>query len=143
MAEPQLFDVLAHLFAWRDLLVANQELLPAGWYHRFVAPATFIPVVLAMLLALLSVACGPRAALSTPEEIILGPVMAPAGEAPVDCLPGTRAPPRDPPASLACGNSSQPETQPRWIQPFAVPRSKMRRRSPLASASWATAPVAQ
>jgi DNA-binding winged helix-turn-helix (wHTH) protein len=38
--EPQVFDVLAHLFACRDRLVTKQELLDVVWGHRYVAPTT-------------------------------------------------------------------------------------------------------
>jgi pimeloyl-ACP methyl ester carboxylesterase len=38
--EPQVFDVLAQLFARRDRVVAKEELLDAVWGHRYVAPTT-------------------------------------------------------------------------------------------------------
>jgi len=38
--EPQVFDVLAYLFASRDRLVTKEELLDRVWGHRFVAPTT-------------------------------------------------------------------------------------------------------
>jgi pimeloyl-ACP methyl ester carboxylesterase/DNA-binding winged helix-turn-helix (wHTH) protein len=38
--EPQVFDVLAHLFARRDRAVSKVELLEAVWGHRYVAPTT-------------------------------------------------------------------------------------------------------
>ena len=38
--EPQVFDVLAHLFANRDRLVTKDELLDRVWGHRYVAPTT-------------------------------------------------------------------------------------------------------
>jgi pimeloyl-ACP methyl ester carboxylesterase/DNA-binding winged helix-turn-helix (wHTH) protein len=38
--EPQVFDVLAHLFASRDRLVTKDELLDRVWGHRYVAPTT-------------------------------------------------------------------------------------------------------
>ena len=38
--EPQVFDVLAHLFACRDRLVTKEELLDKVWGHRYVAPTT-------------------------------------------------------------------------------------------------------
>lgn len=38
--EPQVFDVLAHLFACRDRVVPKEELLDAVWGHRYVAPTT-------------------------------------------------------------------------------------------------------
>jgi pimeloyl-ACP methyl ester carboxylesterase/DNA-binding winged helix-turn-helix (wHTH) protein len=38
--EPQVFDVLAHLFASRDRLVTKEELLEQVWGHRYVAPTT-------------------------------------------------------------------------------------------------------
>jgi len=38
--EPQVFDVLAHLFARRDRLVPKEELLDVVWGHRYVAPTT-------------------------------------------------------------------------------------------------------
>ena len=38
--EPQVFDVLAHLFASRDRLVTKEELLDQVWGHRYVAPTT-------------------------------------------------------------------------------------------------------
>ncbi|GLC27813.1 transcriptional regulator [Roseisolibacter agri] len=38
--EPQVFDVLAHLFARRDRVVPKEELLDAVWGHRYVAPTT-------------------------------------------------------------------------------------------------------
>jgi pimeloyl-ACP methyl ester carboxylesterase/DNA-binding winged helix-turn-helix (wHTH) protein len=38
--EPQVFDVLAYLFARRDRLVTRDELLDGVWGHRYVAPAT-------------------------------------------------------------------------------------------------------
>jgi pimeloyl-ACP methyl ester carboxylesterase/DNA-binding winged helix-turn-helix (wHTH) protein len=38
--EPQVFDVLAHLFACRDRVVTKEELLQAVWGHRYVAPTT-------------------------------------------------------------------------------------------------------
>lgn len=38
--EPQVFDVLAHLFASRDRLVTKEELLDKVWGHRYVAPTT-------------------------------------------------------------------------------------------------------
>jgi pimeloyl-ACP methyl ester carboxylesterase/DNA-binding winged helix-turn-helix (wHTH) protein len=38
--EPQVFDVLAHLFASRDRMVTKDELLDRVWGHRYVAPAT-------------------------------------------------------------------------------------------------------
>jgi len=38
--EPQVFDVLAHLFASRDRLVTKEELLDRVWGHRYVAPTT-------------------------------------------------------------------------------------------------------
>ena len=38
--EPQVFDVLAHLFASRDRLVSKDELLDRVWGHRYVAPTT-------------------------------------------------------------------------------------------------------
>ena len=38
--EPQVFDVLAHLFARRDRLVTKEELLDQVWGHRYVAPTT-------------------------------------------------------------------------------------------------------
>jgi len=38
--EPQVFDVLAYLFASRDRLVTKEELLDAVWGHRYVAPTT-------------------------------------------------------------------------------------------------------
>ena len=38
--EPQVFDVLAHLFASRDRVVPKEELLDGVWGHRYVAPTT-------------------------------------------------------------------------------------------------------
>jgi pimeloyl-ACP methyl ester carboxylesterase/DNA-binding winged helix-turn-helix (wHTH) protein len=38
--EPQVFDVLAHLFAYRDRVVPKEELLDVVWGHRYVAPTT-------------------------------------------------------------------------------------------------------
>jgi pimeloyl-ACP methyl ester carboxylesterase/DNA-binding winged helix-turn-helix (wHTH) protein len=38
--EPQVFDVLAYLFASRDRLVPKEELLDRVWGHRYVAPTT-------------------------------------------------------------------------------------------------------
>jgi pimeloyl-ACP methyl ester carboxylesterase/DNA-binding winged helix-turn-helix (wHTH) protein len=38
--EPQVFSVLAYLFAARDRVVAKAELLDAVWGHRYVAPTT-------------------------------------------------------------------------------------------------------
>jgi pimeloyl-ACP methyl ester carboxylesterase/DNA-binding winged helix-turn-helix (wHTH) protein len=38
--EPQVFDVLAHLFAYRDRVVTKEELLDRVWGHRYVAPTT-------------------------------------------------------------------------------------------------------
>ena len=38
--EPQVFDVLAHLFASRDRVVTKDELLDSVWGHRYVAPTT-------------------------------------------------------------------------------------------------------
>jgi pimeloyl-ACP methyl ester carboxylesterase len=38
--EPQVFDVLAQLFAHRDRVVPKEELLDAVWGHRYVAPTT-------------------------------------------------------------------------------------------------------
>ena len=38
--EPQVFDVLAYLFACRDRLVTKEELLDGVWGHRYVAPTT-------------------------------------------------------------------------------------------------------
>jgi len=38
--EPQVFDVLAYLFARRDRLVTKDELLDGVWGHRYVAPTT-------------------------------------------------------------------------------------------------------
>jgi hypothetical protein len=38
--EPQVFDVLAYLFARRDRLVTKEELLDGVWGHRYVAPTT-------------------------------------------------------------------------------------------------------
>ena len=38
--EPQVFDVLVHLFANRDRLVTKDELLDRVWGHRYVAPTT-------------------------------------------------------------------------------------------------------
>jgi pimeloyl-ACP methyl ester carboxylesterase/DNA-binding winged helix-turn-helix (wHTH) protein len=38
--EPQVFDVLAHLFASRDRLVTKEELLDRVWGHHYVAPTT-------------------------------------------------------------------------------------------------------
>ena len=38
--EPQVFDVLAYLFAFRDRLVTKEELLDKVWGHRHVAPTT-------------------------------------------------------------------------------------------------------
>ena len=38
--EPQVFDVLAHLFACRDRVVTKEELLDGVWGHRYVAPTT-------------------------------------------------------------------------------------------------------
>ena len=38
--EPQVFDVLSHLFACRDRLVTKDELLDKVWGHRYVAPTT-------------------------------------------------------------------------------------------------------
>ena len=38
--EPQVFDVLAYLFASRDRLVTKEELLDKVWGHRYVAPTT-------------------------------------------------------------------------------------------------------
>ena len=38
--EPQVFDVLAHLFASRDRVVPKEELLDCVWGHRYVAPTT-------------------------------------------------------------------------------------------------------
>jgi pimeloyl-ACP methyl ester carboxylesterase/DNA-binding winged helix-turn-helix (wHTH) protein len=38
--EPQVFDVLAHLFACRDRIVTKEELLDRVWGHRYVAPTT-------------------------------------------------------------------------------------------------------
>ena len=38
--EPQVFDVLAYLFARRDRLVTKEELLDKVWGHRYVAPTT-------------------------------------------------------------------------------------------------------
>jgi pimeloyl-ACP methyl ester carboxylesterase/DNA-binding winged helix-turn-helix (wHTH) protein len=38
--EPQVFEVLAHLFAGRDRLVTKDELLDRVWGHRYVAPTT-------------------------------------------------------------------------------------------------------
>lgn len=38
--EPQVFEVLAYLFASRDRLVTKEELLDGVWGHRYVAPTT-------------------------------------------------------------------------------------------------------
>jgi len=38
--EPQVFDVLAHLFGCRDRVVPKEELLDDVWGHRYVAPTT-------------------------------------------------------------------------------------------------------
>jgi pimeloyl-ACP methyl ester carboxylesterase/DNA-binding winged helix-turn-helix (wHTH) protein len=38
--EPQVFDVLAYLFACRDRVVTKEELLDRVWGHRYVAPTT-------------------------------------------------------------------------------------------------------
>lgn len=38
--EPQVFDVLAYLFAYRDRVVTKEELLDGVWGHRYVAPTT-------------------------------------------------------------------------------------------------------
>lgn len=38
--EPQVFDVLRHLFASRDRVVSKEELLDGVWGHRYVAPTT-------------------------------------------------------------------------------------------------------
>jgi pimeloyl-ACP methyl ester carboxylesterase len=38
--EPQVFDVMAYLFASRDRLVTKEELLDRVWGHRYVAPTT-------------------------------------------------------------------------------------------------------
>src|SRR5215218_2195002 len=38
--EPQVFSVLAHLFACRDRVVPKEELLDGIWGHRYVAPTT-------------------------------------------------------------------------------------------------------
>jgi pimeloyl-ACP methyl ester carboxylesterase/DNA-binding winged helix-turn-helix (wHTH) protein len=38
--EPQVFDVLNYLFAYRDRLVTKVELLDKVWGHRYVAPTT-------------------------------------------------------------------------------------------------------
>lgn len=38
--EPQVFDVLAYLFARRDRVVTREELLDGVWGHRYVAPTT-------------------------------------------------------------------------------------------------------
>ena len=38
--EPQVFDVLAYLFASRDRVVTKEELLERVWGQRFVAPTT-------------------------------------------------------------------------------------------------------
>ncbi len=38
--EPQVFDVLAYLFARRDRVVTKNELLDGVWGHRYVAPTT-------------------------------------------------------------------------------------------------------
>src|SRR5215211_6017095 len=38
--EPQVFDVLAYLFASRDRVVPKEELLDRVWGHRYVAPTT-------------------------------------------------------------------------------------------------------
>ena len=38
--EPQVFSVLAYLFAARDRVVDKEELLDAVWGHRYVAPTT-------------------------------------------------------------------------------------------------------
>ncbi|HUF64814.1 MAG TPA: alpha/beta fold hydrolase [Gemmatimonadaceae bacterium] len=38
--EPQVFAVLAHLFAARDRVVQKEELLDTVWGHRYVAPTT-------------------------------------------------------------------------------------------------------
>lgn len=38
--EPQVFDVLAYLFAHRDRVVTKEELLDGVWGHRYVAPTT-------------------------------------------------------------------------------------------------------
>ncbi|HEX3159649.1 MAG TPA: alpha/beta fold hydrolase [Gemmatimonadaceae bacterium] len=38
--EPQVFDVLAYLFAHRDRLVTKEELLDGVWGHRYVEPTT-------------------------------------------------------------------------------------------------------
>ena len=38
--EPQVFDVLAYLFASRDRVVPKEELLDVVWGHRYVAPTT-------------------------------------------------------------------------------------------------------
>jgi pimeloyl-ACP methyl ester carboxylesterase/DNA-binding winged helix-turn-helix (wHTH) protein len=38
--EPQVFDVLAYLFAARDRVVPKEELLDQVWGHRYVAPTT-------------------------------------------------------------------------------------------------------
>jgi pimeloyl-ACP methyl ester carboxylesterase len=38
--EPQVFDVLAYLFARRDRVVTKEELLDGVWGHRYVAPTT-------------------------------------------------------------------------------------------------------
>jgi pimeloyl-ACP methyl ester carboxylesterase/DNA-binding winged helix-turn-helix (wHTH) protein len=38
--EPQVFSVLAYLFAARDRVVEKEELLDAVWGHRYVAPTT-------------------------------------------------------------------------------------------------------
>ncbi|MEO8561741.1 MAG: alpha/beta fold hydrolase [bacterium] len=38
--EPQVFEILAYLFASRDRLVTKEELLDGVWGHRYVAPTT-------------------------------------------------------------------------------------------------------
>lgn len=38
--EPQVFDVLAYLFAARDRVVPKEELIDTVWGHRYVAPTT-------------------------------------------------------------------------------------------------------
>ena len=38
--EPQVFSVLAFLFAHRDRVVTKDELLDGVWGHRYVAPAS-------------------------------------------------------------------------------------------------------
>src|SRR5688500_19198778 len=38
--EPQVFDVLAHLFACREREVTKEELLDRVWGHRYVEPTT-------------------------------------------------------------------------------------------------------